>query len=97
LAELVRGKAGIFGETPILSGALSRTRPTLSQTKKKNCGEREENIRGCFSAEKPELISGKNVFLVDDVFTSGATMREAARVLKSAGAGKIIALAVARA
>lgn len=97
LAELLKEKSEVLRETPILPDALIRIKPTLSQAKKKNRKEREENVRGCFDAGKPELIPGKNIFLVDDVFTSGATMREAARVLKSAGAGKIIALAVARA
>ncbi|TSA46376.1 ComF family protein [bacterium] len=97
LIELLKQKSEILRKVPILTGALVRTRPTLSQTKKKNREEREENIRGCFGVRNPELIAGKNILLVDDVFTSGATMREAARTLKSAGAKKIIALAVARA
>ncbi len=77
--------------------ALRRKIATISQTKKKNREEREENVRDCFGTGRPEVISGKNVFLVDDVFTSGATMREAVRVLKLAGAKKIIAIVAARA
>jgi len=97
LAELLKGKSEILREIPILTGVLVRIKPTLSQTKRKGREGREENVRNCFGVLKPELISGKDIFLVDDVFTSGATMREAVRVLKSAGAGKITALAAARA
>jgi len=46
--------------------------------------------------EKPELLSGKNVILFDDVFTTGATMKEAASVIKKAGARKVIGLVVAK-
>ncbi|MGC9602954.1 MAG: ComF family protein [Minisyncoccia bacterium] len=97
LAEILKEKSEILCNVPILIGAFARIKPTPSQTKKDDREERENNVRGCFGVLKPELISGKDVFLVDDVFTSGATMREAARVIKAAGAKKIIALAVARA
>ena len=97
ISNLVVEKSERFRQIPVLSDALTRKRPTPSQTAMKNREEREKNVLGSFEARKPELVSGKNVFLVDDVFTSGATMREAGRVLKSAGAKKIIALAAARA
>ncbi len=82
---------------PILAEAIVKTKDTPSQTEKEDYEARAENVRGVFDIKKPELVAGKNIFLVDDVFTSGATMREAVRVLKSAGAKKIIAVAVARA
>ncbi len=76
---------------------LSRKRKTDSQTKTKNYKEREKNVAGCFRVGNPGLVGGKNIILVDDVFTSGATMKEAVRVLKSAGAKKIIGFVVAKA
>jgi ComF family protein len=63
--------------------------------------ERKKNIRGAFALFRhPELgsgsvIKGKNFILVDDVFTSGATMSEAAGVLKRAGAKSVWGMAVA--
>ncbi len=84
-------------DIPIFTDVLTKVIPTPSQTEKKDYKEREENIRGSFKILKPELVAGKNILLTDDVFTSGATMREAARVLKSAGANKIIATVIARA
>ncbi len=59
--------------------------------------KRQENIRGAFKIIDGSLIEGKKIILVDDVYTSGATMGEAARVLKENGAKKIIALVVAKA
>jgi ComF family protein len=74
-----------------------RTKNTKAQSETKNLKERCENVKGCFAVNNPELFRGKKIILVDDVTTSGATFLEAARVLKSAGAKKVIALAVARA
>ncbi|MBI5576579.1 MAG: ComF family protein [Deltaproteobacteria bacterium] len=57
---------------------------------------REENVRGAFLV--PEGIAAPgDVLLLDDVYTSGATAREAARALKTAGAKNIVVLTVARA
>lgn len=76
---------------------LKRIKNNKPQVKIKGLEKRTENISGCFKIENPKLIKGKNIILVDDVFTSGATMNEAVKVLKSAGAKKIIALVLARA
>lgn len=58
--------------------------------------ERYQNIRGVFSLRPGSRIEDKNIILVDDVITSGATINEAARVLKKAGAGKVYAISLAR-
>ncbi|MFH0712846.1 MAG: ComF family protein [Candidatus Jorgensenbacteria bacterium] len=92
IAGLLNKNLGI----DILENNLVRKRKTNSQTKTKNYEEREKNVADCFEVKCPELIAGKNVILVDDVFTSGATMREAVRVLKNAGARKIIGFVVAK-
>lgn len=80
-----------------LIDALKRIRNNEPQVKIKGLEKRTKNISGCFKIENSELINGKNIILVDDVFTSGATMNEAVKVLKSANAKKIIALVLARA
>ena len=82
---------------PILAEAIVKTKDTPSQTGKEDYKARAENVRGVFEIKKPELVAGKDILLVDDVFTSGATMCEAVRALKSAGAKKVIAAVVARA
>ena len=76
---------------------LVRIRNTASQTSRRTYDSRKENIAGCFRVLHPERVNGKTILLLDDVYTSGATMSEAVSVLKSAGAHRIIALTVARA
>ncbi len=59
-------------------------------------GERRTNVRGAFRYEGPKL-QGKTVVVVDDVITTGATANECARMLKDAGARRVVAVAFARA
>ncbi len=64
---------------------------TLSRT------ERRRNIRGAFSLRHPAKIKGRKILLVDDVYTTGATVNECARVLIKAGAEFVDVLTLARA
>jgi len=57
--------------------------------------KRWKNIKGCFSLRNPVEIKGKNIFLVDDVLTTGATCSEAASVLKASGAASVFVLTLA--
>ncbi|MEM8586598.1 MAG: ComF family protein [Pseudomonadota bacterium] len=78
--------------------ALERMRATPSQAGR-NAKERRRNVRGAFKVA-PRVASdltGRHVLLVDDVMTTGATVRECARVLKRAGAAEVSVLVVARA
>lgn len=73
---------------------LQRIKFTKQQAKL-NRAERLSNLNGAFVWSGGNVLS-KNIILVDDVFTSGATMQECARVLKSAGAQKVYGLVMAR-
>ena len=53
--------------------------------------ERMENIKNSFHIENPEAIRNKGILLIDDVVTTGATIRECSKVLKKSGAGEIYA------
>ena len=53
-------------------------------------------MRGAFALTKPEEIAGREVLLVDDVYTTGTTVSECARILVRAGASKIWVATVAR-
>ena len=75
---------------------LARSRSTEPQTATGTVAKRKENVRGCFSVVKPADVFRKNIILLDDVTTSGATLGEAARALKAAGARKIIGLTAAK-
>ena len=57
--------------------------------------DREKVLSGAFAAAEPVDLRGKNVLIVDDIFTTGTTCRECAKVLKSLGAEKISVLAFA--
>jgi ComF family protein len=74
---------------------LERRRDTQSQTGLTR-HQRRENIRGAFLVAKPEALGGQEILLVDDVFTTGTTVSECARVLLRAGASKVWVATVAR-
>ena len=80
---------------PTLKNGLSRIRDTVPQTRLGH-KERQVNIRNAFTAD-PAQIKGRTVLLVDDVYTTGATLRECARTLNRAGAAGVEALVLARA
>ena len=69
---------------------------TKSQVEVKDKEERLANIIGSFEVRNPEKIKGKKIILIDDVLTTGATMREAKKVFKQAGAKKVVGVVVAR-
>ena len=81
---------------PLETRMLVRIRHTAPQSATENALERRANVRGCFMAEDNSM-RGRNIILIDDVTTSGATFLEAAQAAKNAGAKKIIALAAAMA
>ncbi len=74
---------------------LRRIRATESQTGLTR-HQRRENIRGAFVVNRPEEIAGREILLVDDVFTTGTTVSECARVLRRAGTGRVWVATVAR-
>lgn len=74
--------------------ALVRTRATAPQWEL-NLKDRRKNIKGAFAVTRPVLVTGKHILLVDDIFTSGLTMDECAKVLKQAGAASVKGLALA--
>jgi len=79
-----------------LSDSVIRKRNTRTQTGLSR-EQRQRNVKGAFKFTGKVDLCGKNLLLVDDVLTTGATMSECARTLKSAGADKVwgVTLAVA--
>jgi ComF family protein len=76
-------------------GLLVRTRETHSQIGLTS-HQRRENLRGAFSVSCPQEVTGREVLLVDDVYTTGTTATECARVLRRSGASKVWVATVAR-
>ena len=91
LARAIGGKYGIKVDFSL----LKRRKLTLTQTGL-NKREREKNISGAFVAGSPEKISGRNLILIDDVYTTGATINECAKTLIKAGASQVVVLTLAR-
>jgi ComF family protein len=93
LALAIAGAA----EKPFAPTALRRIRPTRQQVGL-SARERAENVRGAFRVAESEriAIAGRRVLLVDDVYTTGATMKAATRALMRAGAEGVDAVVFAR-
>jgi ComF family protein len=77
------------------AGLLQRCRETQSQIGLSR-HQRRENVRGAFVTGKPNEIKGREILVVDDVFTTGTTVSECARILRRAGASKVYVATVAR-
>lgn len=74
---------------------LVRVRDTHSQIGLTS-HQRRENLRGAFAVTRPEQITDREVVLIDDVYTTGTTASECARVLRRAGASRVWVATVAR-
>ncbi|MDW7774207.1 MAG: ComF family protein [Desulfobulbaceae bacterium] len=77
---------------PIL---LIRNRATIAQTELSG-QQRRRNLSGAFSVKRPQMVEGKKILLVDDVFTTGSTVNECARTLYKNGAERVEAFTLAR-
>jgi ComF family protein len=93
-AELAKRLARLTG-IRVEPGWLLRKRPTKVQAGLSR-RERRLNMSGAFAVPEKAECGGKSVLLLDDVFTTGATLNECARILKQEGAHRVSALTVAR-
>jgi ComF family protein len=92
---LARAAAHATGSFVPRLSLLVRQRDTPSQTRLDR-GERRRNVAGAFAARRCEQLQGRQILLVDDIATTGATLREAARELLRAGASGVDAVCAAR-
>lgn len=74
---------------------LQRHRATVPQTRLDGPARRS-NLAGAFSLREPQAVRGRRILLSDDVFTTGSTLHECAKVLRQAGAAEIVAFTAAR-
>jgi len=81
---------------PVADGVLKRVRVTRSQTEL-SAQDRRANVREAFVLHRPHGVAGAHVLLIDDIFTTGATVSECCRILLAAGeANTVGVLTVAR-
>lgn len=94
LAEEV---AMLLEDTDVLltPNVLVKTRDTKPQTETSSREERLKNVVGCFSVPDEAHVAGKHIIVLDDVTTTGATIREALDVLRRAGARRVVGFAIA--
>ena len=74
---------------------LIKIKETEHQANIKERRDRLKNLSDSFAVKNPELIKNKNIILIDDVLTTGATLTEAKKILKNSGARKVIAFTIA--
>ena len=73
------------------------TKDNVAQSSLSSREERQKNVVGAYVAVNEDKIKGQRILLIDDILTTGATLREAARVLREAGAEKVICATLAAA
>ena len=91
LAKAVAEELGLRAE-PV----LKKKRNTPPQSRTGSAEKRRANIAGAYAVRNPELVRGKRVLLLDDIVTTGSTVREYAKTLGLAGADAVLCAAVAR-
>lgn len=95
-AQVIAKELANLEKIKLLEGVLVKTKNVPPQTFLQ-LKEREKNVRGAFRVVKKEKIKDRVVLLVDDVYTTGSTVRECSLVLKEAGAKEVKALTIAQA
>lgn len=91
LADIFVRQTGLSMNTEI----LYKSQPTLPQ-KQLSREQRLKNLENAFGIQNKELVSCRDVIIVDDVWTTGSTLRECAKTLKKAGAKHVWAVTLCR-
>jgi ComF family protein len=94
-AELLARALSQSVDVPVQEDTLVRSRYTTPQSRIRG-GRKRRNVSGAFQVRKGRSVGGKRILLIDDVYTSGNTVNECARILKEAGASQVSVLTVAR-
>lgn len=92
-AEIIADAVSEKFNIPVIKDILIKTKDTKPQSTLSH-NEREANIKDAYACTKD--IKGKNVILIDDVFTTGYTLDYCAKALKDQGAGSVIAITITR-
>jgi ComF family protein len=96
-AAIIARAVAAHARLPLDEWSLERTLHTERHRAGMDARARRETVEGAFKVVRPRLVAGERVLLVDDVFTTGATVSSCARALEDAGAAEVFVLTVARA
>ncbi len=96
-SEIIANEIGRRIGLPVDAASLTRMRNTPIHRIGMDKKARQLTIHNAFNVTRPKLVDGKNILLVDDVFTSGATTSGCAKVLKQNGAKRVVVITLARA
>ena len=92
ISKIVSKKIGISCNSKVLvKNKVIATQSKLNKT------QRIKNVENVFEIKNGDFLLGKKVLLIDDIYTTGATVNECSRVLKSAGVTKVIVYTIAKA
>ncbi len=92
IARIISEKTGI----PINENIVTRTKNTISQTTCSSVSERRQNMSGVFALAQNLTKIPENIIIIDDVYTTGATIQEIAGLLKRSGAAWVYSFTIAR-
>ena len=97
-SALLAQALGKLAGKPVECLLLFRARPTPSQGEMPSAAARRRNVQGAFRVDRSRIgaLGGRSVLLIDDVFTTGATIEGCARALKRAGSERVFVLTLAR-
>ncbi len=91
-SELIARQYALFKGMTYLE-TLEKHKDTPKQSLQISAKARAANVKGCYRVLNADMVKNKTVVLIDDVYTTGATMRECAKMLRQAGARCVIGLA----
>ncbi|MEX1064194.1 MAG: ComF family protein [Candidatus Paceibacterota bacterium] len=95
-SEVIAERISNHLDLKLLTDAVARKDNNQSQASIPNRASRATNTTGIFKCIKPESVKNKNILLIDDISTTGSTLDECAKELKSAGANRIMGFVFAR-
>ena len=95
-AALLAAALGSIANKPVDTATLVRVKPTPSQGEMPSARARAKNVVRAFAIRGSAKVVGRNIVLVDDVLTTGATVSACSKVLLKAGAGRVSVVTLAR-